>query len=262
MKQPNRKNRRMTAFSRMRCPGTAVTGGLCLCLVLVAATPLHAESYPAFSQAHWQTETGKAKGKMWRGAALTVLGAASIAPTTVLTVKAVDAPKKYLPYAVFSGIATLGMIFHGAFSIGYGRYQRERAAALAARYDTPASVDAKVEQRYYLESRRKTARKMITFGAVLVLQSAVMLANAIVLTVQRHNGTAWGEIKSWPSYLLGGLLLPTGTFLIVKRLGYLGELDRLERRTTPHGAVRIHPFIGYDPDSGGYRFGLAARVCY
>jgi hypothetical protein len=239
--------------------------GVCLCVAIVLHPGrLHAESYPDFSKAHWEDEVKKAKAKIWRGAALGALGVASIAPTTILTLKAVEDPKRYLAYAAFSGIATLGMSFHGFFSIGYGRYQRDKAKHFAALYDTePSQVNVEDERSYYLESRRETTRKMITFGSVLVLQSAVMLANGIVLSVQKGKGTKWGEIKSWPSYLLGGLLLPTGTFLIVSKARYMGELSRLENQTAVSRSITlVQPFFGYDADSGGYNVGLSAQISY
>ena len=247
-----------------RLPVRGLFTGCLVIFLLLSPGRLHAESYPDFSKAHWEDEVKKAKAKIWRGAALGALGVASIAPTTILTLKAVKDPKRYLAYAALSGIATLGMSFHGFFSIGYGRYQRDKARNFAALYDTdPSQVNIADERAYYLESRRKTTRKMITFGSVLVLQSAVMLANGVVLSVQKSKGTKWGEIKSWPSYLLGGLLLPTGAFLIVKKVMYLGELNRLENQTSASQSVTlIQPFFGYDESSGGYNVGLSAQVSY
>jgi hypothetical protein len=138
---------------------SCTTGALCIgvCLgVAIGLRPglrpgrLHAESYPDFSKAYWEDGIKKAKAKIWRGAALGVLGVASIAPTTILTLKAVEDPKRYLAYAAFSGIATLGMSFHGFFSIGYGRYQRDKAERFAALYDTePSAVNADDESAYY-----------------------------------------------------------------------------------------------------------------
>jgi hypothetical protein len=260
--QHNRSRRPTKArcFDRFGVNGCVA---LFLIFILLPAR-LYAESYPAFDKAYWEDEAQKATGKVRRGAALGVVGVASIAPTAILAVKSVSDTKRYLPYAVFSAIATLGMSLHGFFSISYGRYQRDKAKHFAARYDgDPSEVSLADEQQYYLESKRKTTQKLILFGSVLVLQSAIMLANGIVLSIQKHKGTAWGNIKSWPSYLLGGLLLPTGTFLIVRKAMYMNELSRLESSTaTTKAALAIQPFFGYDATFGGFNAGLSAQISY
>ena len=235
-----------------------------LALVLFFTAPaLRAESYPEFSRDYWQQARKSAEGKMWRGVGLGVLGLASIAPTTIFIYKATDNPEKFLAYSIVSGIATLGMTFHGFFSIRTGIKERDTADRFIQSYDD-GNVSPEAERDEYLSSKKKSTIKILIFGGALVVQSAALLANGIVLGVRKKRGEDIHGIKIWPSYLLGGLLFAGGTAIIIGKGIKLHQLNALEASPASSGsaALTFEPIIQYDPATGETGFGLSSRLSF
>ena len=219
-------------------------------------------AYPEFSQAYWETQVTKARGKILRGAVLSVTGLAVAAPTVVLAIKAADNPEKYLAYSAAVGIAALGMTFHGFFSVGFGVNQRERAIAFAAQYRTdPAAVDKNQERRIHVSDKKKSAGKMIVFGMALDVEAALMLANGIVLSVRDSRGELSGDVKIWPSYLIGGLLLAGGTtFAVLRGRTFLSLVNLGRADNAPQ--VSVLPLLYLDSNDGFGAFGLQSVVTF
>ena len=239
-------------------------GAAALCGIFLFSAVARAESYPEFSQKYWEDERDGAKGKMIRGAALGALGVISIAPTAVLTVKAVKNPRKFLAYSVISGIATLGLTFHGFFSISFGGEQRDKAEYFINQYKTDAaSVDVVEERAYYLDTEKKSTRKMILFGAVLGAQGAILLANGIVLSIRKRKGLSIDGIKLWPSYLLGGLLFAGGATFVGLKAARYKQLGSLENQPiSAANALLIRPYISADPVTASLEGGLIGQYAF
>ncbi len=222
------------------------------------------ETYPEFNRKYWADAQSSAKGKIVRGAILGAVGIASIAPSAILAVKAGKNPRKFLAYSVVSGIATLGLTFHGFFSINTGAAERDRAAAFVRQYDTdPSTVDPAEERSVYLDSEMTSTRKMVLFGAVLGVQGAVLLANGIALSIRKHKGLSIGDIKIWPSYLLSGLLLGGGgAFLGIKSARYK-QLGDLEHQAPPvANGLLLRPYITTDPLTAAVEGGLLGQYSF
>jgi hypothetical protein len=238
---------------------------LFLMLLLMASNLWASQTYPQFSRDYWAGERDAANGKMWRGIGLGVLGVASIAPSAILIYKATDNPQQFLAWGIVSSIATLGMTFHGFFSIRTGIRERRRAEDFVAEYDaSPDSVSLAEERATYLESKKKSAVKIMIFGGALVVQSAVMLTNGIVLAARKRQGRSIGDVKIWPSFLTGGLLLAGGTGIIIGKAMTYGALKDLENRPTDSDAatLSIQPIIQADPVTGELGVGIMGRMLF
>lgn len=250
----------------IRC---AVIMGLLLVIVL-PQDGLSAEKYPELGEGYWKAERDNAQGKIWRGVALGVTGVAAVVPTTLFAYKATDDPQKWLALSIASGIACLGMTFHGFNSIGWGKAQRDTANDFLDQYARdPSSVSRSEEEHYYLRSEKKSTRKTIIFGGTLVLQSAIFLANGIVLTVRKRRGVDIGNLKIWPWYLLAGLFLPGGTALIIARsIRYraLNELGSSSTSTTGSStgasALTLKPLLQIDAHTGAYSIGMSGQISF
>ena len=235
-----------------------------IAVITLSSSLAYAEEYPGFGEAYWKKEQDKAKGKMWRGAGLGVLGLAAVVPTVIFTKKATEDPTGFLAYSMVSGIAALGMTFHGFFSIAAGKKEKDKADYFVKQYQAdPSSVDIDEERKHFMHMKKKTTGKLIFFGSVLTLQSAIFLTNGIVLSVKKHKGVDLGGTKIWPSYLLGGLLLPAGVTLIVLKSLYLNELNELESQNpAPANVVSIRPYFHFDSNMGSYNVGMMGQMFF
>ena len=190
------------------------------------------ESYPEFNQNYWEQEQLKARGKIMRGAVLGPTGLAVAAPTIILAIEAMDNPEQYMAYSIATGIAALGMTFHGFFSIASGIRGQNKSAYFVGHYkNNPPSVPAEEERDYYIRMQKKSAGKMVLFGMVLDVQATVLLANGIVLSVRKNNDELSGDIVIWPSYLIGSFLLAGGTALAFSRARRYFAWDDLGRQS-------------------------------
>jgi hypothetical protein len=237
---------------------------LSLTIALVTSASLsHGEAFPDFSRDYWQNARKSAEGKRWRGIALGALGVASIAPTSIFIYKATGNPQKFLAYSVVSSIATLGMTFHGFFSIRAGIKERDKADSFIAAYDE-GTVSLATEQETYLDQNKTSAIKVLIFGGALIVQSAALLANGIVLGVRKKNGADIGGIKIWPSYLLGGLLLAGGSAIVIGKSITLRSLNQLEvsSEKSATAAVAFEPLIQVDPTTGETSFGMSGHISF
>jgi hypothetical protein len=230
-------------------------------IMLISYVARASESYPEFNQKYWEGEKDNAKGKILRGAILGAVGVAAVAPTTVLTIKAVKNPEKFLAYSLVSGVAAIGLTFHGFFSVSFGAEQRDKADYFINQYkNDPSSVSRDEEQAYYMNTEKKSTAKTIIFGAVLGAQGAILLTNGIVLSVRKRKGISIGGIKVWPTYLLGGLLLAGGTSLAAAKTVHYRQLKQLENNTTwTATAVMIRPYFRADPDTSSLEGGLMGQ---
>lgn len=241
---------------------------ICIALVVALLVPsLQAEeTYPNFSRDYWQSAKKSAEGKKWRGVGLGVLGVASIAPSAILLYKATDNPQKFLAWGVVSSIATLGMTFHGFFSIRTGIKERKTAEGFIGQYDEdPNGVSVEAERESYLEEKKKSTAKIMIFGGALVVQSAALLANGIVLSIRKKNGRDLQDVKPWPSFLTGGLLFAGGTAIMVGKGLTYRSLKKLERSSPPSSAttaLSFRPLIHYDPTSGETGIGLLGELLF
>ncbi len=124
----------------------------------------------------------------------------------------------------------------------------------------PSSVNRDEEQAYYMSWEKRSAAKMIVFGAVLGAQGAIFLTNGIVLSIRKHKGTSKSGIKIWPSYLIGGLLFAGGTGLASARIVRYRQLKTLQENTTWTGsALLIRPYFQADPATGSLESGLLGQ---
>jgi hypothetical protein len=234
-------------------------------LITVAVTSAHGdETYPAFSEAYWARERDLAVGKMWRGAGLTALGAASFVPAAILISKSVDNPHKYLAWSAVVSIAAIGMTGHGIGSLVFGRSQLDRAEKFVDQYQTDsAAVDAQRERDAYIHDRKTTTTKVILFGSVISLQGAVLVGNGILLSVNRSRGESIGGATIWPSYVVGGLLLAGGTVIIIVNTMRYRDLDALLSQPVQVSRhVSVSPYYDVDPARGGHNFGLSGTLSF
>ncbi len=222
------------------------------------------ERYPDFNQQYWEQEQIKARGKMLRGAVLGPTGLAVGAPTAVLAIKAADNPEQYLAYSIATGIAALGMTFHGFFSIVSGVRGRDKAAYFVEGYTAnPPSVSPEEERDYYIRMQQKSAGKMFLFGLVLDVQAAVLLANGAVLSVRKSNDELSGDVVIWPSYLIGSFLLAGGTaFAIMRARRYVALRDLGRQSTSPISEVSFAPLLHVDPETGTLYAGLCSQFLF
>lgn len=234
-------------------------------LTLLFASVCVAESYPEFSRDYWVDARKSAEGKKWRGVGLGILGVASVAPTAIFINKAVENPQKFLAYSVVSGIATLGMSLHGFLSIRTGIKERELADRFIAEYDDPQTeVSVDEEREAYMATAKTSTVKLMIFGGALILQSAALLANGIVLSTKKSRGDDVSDIKIWPSYLLGGLLLAGGSAILIGKTVKLRELNRLERTAfdATQKVITLEPMIQYDPATGETGLGMMGTLSF
>lgn len=222
------------------------------------------ESYPDFNRQYWEQEQVKARGKMLRGAVLGPTGLAVGAPTAVLAIKAADDPEQYLAYSIATGIAALGMTFHGFFSIVSGARGRDKAAYFVSGYPSdPPAVNPEEERDYYIRMQKKSAGKMVLFGLVLDVQAAVLLANGIVLSVRKSHDELGGDVVFWPSYLIGGFLLAGGTTLAILRARRYFALGDLGRQPAPSKSeVSFAPMLYVDPETDRPYAGLCGQLLF
>ncbi len=222
------------------------------------------ESFPTFNQDYWKKEQDKAHGKMVRGAVLGPTGLAIAAPTAVLAIKAFDNPEQYMAFSVATGIAALGMTFHGFFSIAGGIRGRDKAAYFTDLYkNRSASVRVEDERDYYIRAQKKSAGKMVLFGMVLDVQAAVLLANGIVLSVRKSNDELREGVVIWPSYLIGGVIFAGGTALAIFRARRYFALDKL-RSSSPveTSEVTFAPLLNVDPATSSVQIGWSGSVTF
>ncbi len=218
--------------------------------VWVAASPqaFGEEKYPDFNRQYWEAEEAKAHGKIMRGAVLGATGLVTVAPTAVLAIKASENPEQYLAYSAVVGIAALGMTLHGFFSIGFGARERDAASRFAKRYALdPGSVKTDEERSWYLKNKKKSTGKMVLFGIVLDIQAAVLLANGSVLAVRESRGDLSSDVRIWPSFLAGGLLLLGGTAFAIWKGRQFVRLKDLEGRPSESVKTYFMPILGIDP---------------
>lgn len=222
-------------------------------MMLRSTLLLGAEMYPRFERDYWVSEQDLAKGKMQRGVGLGMLGLVSLWPTSVLIARAADNPQKYFALSAVFGISTIGATLHGFGSVGFGKKQLDAATQFVRAYDSKdstgvSSVDNEAEREEYLAATRKTSKKVLLFGAFLATQGAILLTNAIWQSVRKRGGEEMGDIKIWPYYLVGGLLLPGGVALIVKSKHKLNGLDTLATVPIPSTMVSFSPYFYRDGD--------------
>ncbi|MBN2716200.1 MAG: hypothetical protein JXX14_10125 [Deltaproteobacteria bacterium] len=229
---------------------------LLVCLFPLAA---HAtESYPDFNRDYWVTQQDLAKGKMQRGAGLGVLGIVAIWPTTVMIAKAKDNPHRYIALSGVFGAAAIGAMLHGFGSVGFGKKQKDRATSFIEQYDrADAGVSLESQQTSYLRDTRKSTLKVMRFGVYLTGIAAILLSNAVVQSVRRHNGKDMDGIRIWPYYLAGSLLAAAGVGITIRSKKKGDDLNALENSSLPvAGGNGIFPFYVTTPD-GGAAFGMS-----
>ncbi|MBN2341623.1 MAG: hypothetical protein JXR45_09045 [Deltaproteobacteria bacterium] len=203
-----------------------------------------AESYPVFDRDYWVHEQELAQGKINRGLGLGVVGLGLIWPTSVIISKTTQNPQKYWALSTVFAMASIGATLHGFGSVGFGRQQKNTAGEFVAAYDAdPQTVDISSEQSDYLHAKRKTNRKTMVFGGYLSTVGAVLLSNGIVQSVRKHRGAQMDDIRVWPYYLAGGLLIPLGVAIMVRSQKKLRDLDALEASTPPAQTTVIAPFV-------------------
>jgi len=241
----------------MRCLLTA--------FLFLAASRAHAQaSYPELGEDYWIREQGAAKGKLMRGAGLSVLGLAAVVPTAIWIDRAVDNPQKFAALGAVTSIAALSMTLHGFNSIGFGMEQRGKATRFARLHrDAPQSVDVEEERAFVLYSRKKTAAKVLLFGSVLAAQSAILLTNGIVLSVEKSQGDSIGGAKLWPSYTFGGLMLAAGVAVIASSAKRYRDDKTLEPPASPDAqALSLQPWLTLDETTGASGFGLTGQMLF
>lgn len=230
---------------------------------LSAISNLSAETFPDFSSEYWTEEYSSARGKMLRGIVLGITGLGAIAPTAIFIKNAVDNPEHYLAFSFVSGIASLGMMGHGFSSIFTGIRERRKAEYFSGIYtDNPDNINLYEQQDYYLYLKRKTASKMIIFGSVISIQSAILFSNGIILSVRKNRGEDTGDIRIWPNYAVGGLLLAGGTFLIINNIRKLKNFRQLDIYESENSTVTFLPVFGIDTCSSSVSFGFTGEITY
>jgi hypothetical protein len=146
---------------------------------------------------------------------------------------------------------------HGVGSVGFGIRQRKNARSFVEDYKSnPEAVDRKAEADEYLQNRRRTTVKTAIFGSYLATISAVLLTNAVLQTVREKRGDAREDIRIWPYYLTGGLLLAAGVGIIFSARKKLNDLDGLESTSVDTAATPgISPF--WNTENGNAVFGIS-----
>jgi hypothetical protein len=142
-------------------------------------------------------------------------------------------------------------------SVGFGARQRKSAESFVNDYDTdPGAVNRKAEADEYLENRRRTTVKTAIFGSYLATVSAVLLTNAIWQTVREKRGEARNDVRIWPYYLTGGILLAAGVGIIISATRRLNDLERLESTSLDSGGAvpGVAPF--WNAENGNSVFGV------
>jgi hypothetical protein len=156
------------------------------------------------------------------------------------------------------------MTLHGFNSVGFGMEQRGNATRFARLHrDAPKSVDVEEERAFVLYSRKKTAAKVLLFGSVLAAQSAILLTNGIVLSVEKSRGDGIGGARLWPSYTFGGLMLAAGVAVIAASAKRYRETKTLEPQASPDAqALSLQPWLTIDDTKGASGFGLSGQMLF
>lgn len=203
------------------------TLGLVVALALIIAPqaraqspgPLDSAGDRDLDEAAWASRTDAAEGKYRRGVGLTIFGGLSTGLTAWLIYEARSDQQRYLMPALVSGAANLGAIGHGISSIIAGRREAAKARAFAGQNPADTSASDIAEQRAYLaQLERRGQIKLAIFGGFLLSEAAALSVHAIVLSVRRARGRDLRGAKAWPSYVLGGIFLPAGTWLMATQL--------------------------------------------
>lgn len=237
--------------------------GTWLVVVFFCPILLHAqESYPDFDREYWVQQQDLADGKIKRGAGLGVLGLVAVWPASMMIVRAKERPQKYFALSTVFCLSTLGAILHGFGSVGYGGKQRDAAAGFVGEYDfNPGSVSIDAQQSEVLHSQRKTARKVMLFGGFLAAEALVLLTNGGVQSVRKGRGEDMKDIRIWPYYLSGGLLLAAGIGIVIKSKRTLDDVKSLEHSTTIPTQAGISPFYG-TTENGNSIFGVSLGTSF
>ncbi len=234
-----------------------------LIIFICSFVNLFAETFPDFSREYWMEESGNARGKLFRGVGLGLLGLGSIVPTVIFINNAVDYPERFLAFSFVSGIASLGMMGHGFFSVAAGIRERRKAEYFAGAYiDNSDNVNIDEERKYYLYLKRKTALKMMFFGSVITLQSTILFANGIILNIRENRDENIGDIKIWPNYVVGGFLLAGGAFMIINKIRQLRNLRQLSTIDSDKPVVSFQPVFEVDKSAGAVSFGFTGQIQY
>jgi len=243
---------------------TVIRNTAAILLMAIIGLNARAGDVPQFDERYWQAEHGRARGKVMRGAGLTVIGLASFVPTMLLIREATDDPRGYAGWAAMAALGTVGATLHGFNSVGFGNEQERRSQRFLALYrDNPAALRVSEERAYFFETQKKTTRKVIVFGAVLVAESIIAFSSGITRSVWDHRGEDPGATEIWPAYLVGGILLPAGIFVIARNARKLRTLRSLEASDTsttlPRAAgFSFSPYFHRDAALGASIFGLFA----
>jgi hypothetical protein len=221
-------------------------------------------AFPDFNLDYWKQQQDKAHGKIVRGAVLGPTGLAIAAPTVILALKATNNPEQYAAYSIATGIAALGMTFHGFFSIASGIRGRDKADYFVEQYKNGPSPALRAKEReYYIQMQKKSAGKMVLFGMVLDVQAALLLADGIVLSVRRNNDELSDSIKIWPSYLIGGILFAGGTALAILKARRYFALDKLgSGQAVQKSEVSFAPLLQVDPVTYTIQVGLFSQISF
>ncbi len=233
-------------------------------LILKISSVLANENYPDFTLQYWENTQNDAKGKILRGTGLTVLGLAAIVPSAIWIDKSFDNPYKFTALGTIASVAAVSMTLHGINSITFGLKQKNKAKKFISGYkNNPQNIDLEQEQDYYLYAAKKSTAKLIAFGAVLSVQSAMLFANAVVLTVMKTGGSSIGDAKLWPSYLFGSIMLAGGIFMIVKNVKKYKNLNSLSITTDiSTNAVTFSPWFYRDKTASSTSLGLSGQLIF
>jgi hypothetical protein len=221
-------------------------------------------SYPEFNLKYWENSQDAAKGKIFRGTGLTVLGLAAIIPSAIWLDKSFDNPHKFMALGAVASVAAVSMTLHGINSITFGIEQKHKAGEFITGYKSDNQVtDIEQEREYYIYAAQKSTAKLIAFGAVLSVQSAMLLANGVVLSVMKAGDRSIGGAQLWPSYLFGSMMLAGGIFMIIKNVKKYKELDQLALTTDiSAGAVSFSPWFYRDKTASSISLGLTGQFVF
>ena len=221
-------------------------------LFLVSLLPSMAmagESYPTFDRDYWVKQQDLAQGKIHRGAGLGILGLVSIWPTSLMIAKATKDPPKYLALSGLFVAGTLGALFHGFGSVGFGKDQKDTATSYVKQYDVNTGVvDVAAQQKTYLDDKRKSTKKVRLFGVYLSGLGTMLLTNGVVQSVRKHQGKDVSDIHIWPYYVAGGLLMAGGVAIFIRAHKRLSDLTDLENSTPSPVTGGVTPLLGLSPN--------------
>jgi hypothetical protein len=220
--------------------------------------------YPQFDQGFWEKEQGKGKGKIIRGAGLTVLGLGAIVPAAVFVDRAFSNPHMYAALGAVASIAAVSMTLHGINSITSGKKEKDKANFFVDKYKSdPNHSDKTEEAEFYKNYKKQSALKLVLFGSVLSAQGLILLVNGVVLNIQNGMNRDTGGAHLWPSYVFGGLCLGAGIFLIVKNVRKYRDISSWQLADLAvTGRVSIAPWFYRNPQTNEFNFGLGGKYSF